>query len=243
MIEITCPACGAGGRAPNDKVLTRLVCRKCLKIFHVTQSGKSVLGEPPTMGQTHPSGTHHAHPDPTQKVDQWFDRASRRLFSPVTLVMAAVVLLGAVLAGFFSAGRKETLQDRVVKVARATVEGDLRTVKELAADGTETDVDLWYVELRPQCDALRKNLNGTNKLAVETAFKPKEPGQDWVEVVAQVSIQEDTVRKATSLPDASENSAPPMTPVTLAMIWRSAGWGGWQLDGRRTQEIAKVAQP
>ena len=52
MLEIKCPACGAEGRAPKDKILTRLVCRKCLRVFHVTPSGMTVIGEPPTPGQS-----------------------------------------------------------------------------------------------------------------------------------------------------------------------------------------------
>src|SRR5437764_14137537 len=47
MIEMSCPRCGAGGRVPNNKVNSRLVCKKCLQIFHLTPSGHAVLGEPP----------------------------------------------------------------------------------------------------------------------------------------------------------------------------------------------------
>ena len=103
MIEITCPACGAEGRAPNHKILTRLVCRKCLKFFHVTPSGKAVLGEPPVTGQTSIAGSHAtAAPDRAQKVDHWLDRASKRLFSPTSLILAVGLILVAVVAIFFS---------------------------------------------------------------------------------------------------------------------------------------------
>ena len=47
MIEMKCPGCGAGGRVPRDKKNTRLVCKKCLKVFHLSPSGTPVLGEPP----------------------------------------------------------------------------------------------------------------------------------------------------------------------------------------------------
>ena len=78
MIEIQCPACGAAGRAPKDKIQTRLVCRKCLKIFHVTPTGKTVLGEPPVTGQSLIAGSHETTAiDSTQKVDQWFERTSK----------------------------------------------------------------------------------------------------------------------------------------------------------------------
>ncbi|MGZ6057713.1 MAG: hypothetical protein ACXWOV_19350 [Isosphaeraceae bacterium] len=49
MLAIKCPACGAEGRASKEKIQTRLVCRKCLRVFHVTPSGKTVLGACPRI--------------------------------------------------------------------------------------------------------------------------------------------------------------------------------------------------
>ena len=47
MPDISCPACGAGGRVPRNKMNLRLVCKKCLRVFHLTPGGQAVLGEPP----------------------------------------------------------------------------------------------------------------------------------------------------------------------------------------------------
>ena len=55
MIEMKCPACSAGGRIPRDKKNTRLVCKKCLAVFHLSPSGTPVLGEPPVR-QGKPEG-------------------------------------------------------------------------------------------------------------------------------------------------------------------------------------------
>ncbi|MGB2611960.1 MAG: hypothetical protein WBC80_23555 [Isosphaeraceae bacterium] len=71
MLAIKCPACGAEGRASKEKIQTRLVCRKCLRVFHVTPSGKTVLGEPPAPGRTATAVSRaKAAPDPGQKVDR-----------------------------------------------------------------------------------------------------------------------------------------------------------------------------
>ena len=171
MVEINCPACGAAGRAPKEKIHTRLVCKKCLKVFHMTPSGKTVSGEPPATGQTSIAGSHEAGtPDSTQKVDQWLDQASKRFSSPKTLMLAVGVVLLAVLAAFFSSRREESLAERVSRAARAAVEGDLRTVRELAASGTEIDLDAWYLSIRPQCEELAQRM-GSNKLAVDWTVK------------------------------------------------------------------------
>ena len=53
MIDMKCPSCGAGGRIPKEKVNTRLVCKKCLRVFHVTSAGNTVLGEPAAPKDEH----------------------------------------------------------------------------------------------------------------------------------------------------------------------------------------------
>src|SRR5271163_69933 len=51
MIEMACPRCGAAGRVPNDRINVRLVCKKCLQVFHLKPGGVAVLGEPPVQKQ------------------------------------------------------------------------------------------------------------------------------------------------------------------------------------------------
>jgi len=244
MLAIKCPACGAEGRAPKEKIQTRLVCKKCLMVFHVTPSGKMVLGEPPGTGQTSTAVSHRkAAADPGEKVDQWFERASKRLFSPTTLILTVGLILLAVAAVLFTPRRPESLQDRVARAAKATVEGDLQTIRELAATGTAGGVVTWYISIRPQCDLLLQRL-GSRKLAVETEVKQQDPAQEWTEVVALVSIEEQELeRRGNALPDVSIVVAPTGQPVSLPMAWKSEGWwAGWQLDGNRTLELFK-AQP
>ncbi len=244
MLAIKCPACGAEGRAPKEKIQTRLVCRKCLKVFHVTPSGKTVLGEPPETGQTSTAVSRaKAAPDPGEKVDQWFDRASKTFFSPTSLILTIGLILLAVAAAFFTPRRPESLQDRVARAARAAVEGDLQTIRELAAAGTAGGVLPWYISIRPQCDGLLQRL-GTRKLAVETEVKQQDPAQKWADVVAHVSIEEkeELERRGNVLPDLSIVLAPTSQPVSLPMAWKSEGRAGWRLDGNRTLELSK-AQP
>jgi len=244
VLAIKCPACGAEGRASKEKIQTRLVCRKCLRVFHVTPSGKTVLGEPPAPGQTSTAVSRaKAAPDPGQKVDQWFDRASKRFFLPTSLILTVGLILLAVAATLFTPRRPESLQDRVARAAKAAVEGDLQTIRELAATGTAGGAVTWYITIRPQCDELLRRL-GSRKLAVETEVKQQDP-QEWTDVVAHVSIEEkeELERRGNALPDASIVPTPTSQPVSLHMAWTSEGWwAGWRLDGNRTLELFK-AQP
>lgn len=238
MIEIKCPACEAEGRAPKNKINTRLVCRKCLRVFHLTPTGRPVLGEPPNAGTTSTVTPHELHaPDSAQKVDQWFDRASRLVFSTKSLVIAVgLILLAAVLA-FLSFRRPETLQDRVTKVAKAAVQGDLQTVRQMAATGTGDDVVKWYESVCDRCDELRQHL-GTHKLIVEVDVKQQDDQQGSAETVVRLETEEAIERKGTVLPDPSIIANPPSREsVSIPMAWKSEGWFGWKLDGKRTLEL------
>jgi HAMP domain-containing protein len=239
MVEIACPACGAAGRAPKDKILTRLVCRKCLKVFHVMPSGKTVLGEPPATGQKAAAVSQRTvAADRTQDVDQWLDRVSKRFSSPTSLILAVGLILLAVAAAYFTSRGQESLQDRVAQAARAAVQGDLRTIRDMAVTGTRDEVDAWYISIRPQCDELLVRLS-SRKLAVETVVKQVDSTQEQIEVVAQVSIEEGLERRGNLLPDASSVVTPIISPLSLPMAWKSEGRSGWRLDGKRTQEISK----
>ncbi len=241
MVEIKCPACGAAGRAPKAKIETRLICRKCLKVFHVTPSGKTVLGEPTATGQTATAASPRTNVlGRIQNVDQWFERVSRTLFSPRSWILAGGLILLVAAAVLFATWHPETLEDRVARAAKAAVQGDLRTIEELAAPGTEGDMGTWYFSVRSQCDQVLKRL-GSSKLVVETEVKPEYSGQDKAEVIAWVSTSDDLVRRGRALPDptivaASSNPS----PVSLPMFWRSEGWGGWRLDLKRTLELSKA---
>lgn len=238
MFGIKCPACGAEGRAPKEKILTRLVCKRCLIVFHVTPSGRTVLGEPPATGQRSIAGAHEDAPDNTQKVDQWFDRVSKSFFSPKSLIFTAslILLVGAV--AFFFQG-PETLQFRAARAARAAVQGDPRTLRELAATGTVADVYEWYILIRPQCEELRQRLS-SSKLEIDTEVKRQDSDQGWVEVIARVHTVENLERRGFGLPDQSIVTAV-NSPMYLTMVWKSEGWGGWRLDGKRTQELSQTA--
>ncbi len=239
MVEIQCPACGAAGRAPKEKIQTRLVCRKCLKVFHISPSGKTVLGEPPVPGQTAAVSHAKAAPDSTENVDQWFERASRRLFSPSTMILAVGLILLALAAVIFRPRSPETLQDRVAKAANAAVQGDLQALRELAVPETTADVVVWFVAIRPKCDDMLQRL-GSRKLAVETEVKQQDPAQESAEVVAQVSMVDELERKGNVLPDATIVVTLAGPPVSLSMAWKSGGMAGWQLDGKRTLELLKA---
>jgi hypothetical protein len=243
MVEIECPACGAPGRITKEKTLTRLICRKCLKVFHVTPSGRSVLGEPPGTSQTASApATAKAAADPTEKLERLFDRASTGLVMPESRTIATgliVVVLAAALYYLYNYWRPDTLENRVTQAARAAVQGDRRTIQELAAAGHGDAVDDWYLSIRTKCDELLQRL-GSAKPSVETRITLEDPGHQWADVVAVVSTDEGLERKGNALPDTAIVANSTSESISLPMAWKVDGIAGWRLDGGRTRELNKV---
>src|SRR5271166_4187626 len=108
MIDMKCPSCGAGGRVPNEKVNTRLVCKKCLRVFHVTASGNTVLGEPaPPKDQPRPpSPREAARHDTVERFDNVASRLSKvklpQVQPRVLAIIGGVVLVAALGYWLFS---------------------------------------------------------------------------------------------------------------------------------------------
>ena len=151
MIEMNCPACGAGGRVPRDKVGTRLVCKKCLKVFHLTPSGQAVLGEPPAPKV---AAKEKSSKDPTgyqttealeelaskmakiklpsrQNLASWLDRAGGRIGLLVVFPPVA----------------REPAPAKSLKPSSAA---EIKKIVDISVPGTETDVILWFNDVYQQ---------------------------------------------------------------------------------------------
>jgi len=233
VIEIHCPACGAEGRTTKEKINTRLVCRKCFVAFHVTPSGRALLGEPPLMGDVETRRAGMAQPDRTHEVDQWFERLSGALFSPLTAMLLVGLIVLVIGSTMYSRG--ETLEDRVKKVARAAYEGDTRGLESLAAAGTGEDVVKWNDAIQLQLDQLRKSL-GNMPPSINVEIQRQDTSKGIAEAVARMSTEQDLARQWSSLPDPALTIASGVKVVELPLRFRTETWKGWRLDGKQTLE-------
>ena len=147
MIDMKCPSCGAGGRIPGEKVGTRLVCKKCLRVFHVNGNGQSVLGEPApakNASQPHPSrgGAHH---DTVSKIDDMTSKLSSMKLPRIDLRVVAAIAGIALFSGLgYWILSRQTLEKRAQDVARSFVKIDMTPVVDLSVPGTEMDTIRWY---------------------------------------------------------------------------------------------------
>lgn len=230
MIEMKCPACKMVGRVSKDKINTRLVCRKCLAVFHVKETGRAVLGEPPQVAAKPAKAPREGlQLDLSLDLPPWLRRVFGVIFAP--RVLAVVAGLAVLVGGYrlVSMLRGESLQERTEKMARAAVIGELGTLLELTAEGTADDMVKWYNAVRPQCDALKRMLRDPNP-PVEVTVNKEDGGT--AEVVARVDAQEP--RPKSALPSSGGLAA--TRSVELPLILTSEGMAGWMLDGKRTLE-------
>jgi hypothetical protein len=237
MIDMKCPSCGAGGRVPREKVNTRLVCKKCLRVFHITPAGNTVLGEP-AAPKEQPKTQYVRESARRDTVDRFDDMASTlskfRLpqVQPMTLaVIAGVVLLSALGYWFFS---KQSIEARSLAVARAIQRQEMKPVIELSAPGTELDTIRWCTDTIKQYNELKHALAGQE--AGITVQPPGAPQGGTTPVYVHFSstgmrfdgsLFNDALQPNPSLAHAKQT-------LELCLFWTTDMWGNWLLEGTKT---------
>jgi hypothetical protein len=245
LIDMKCPSCGAGGRIPKEKVNTRLVCKKCLRVFHVTPAGNTVLGEPvvPKVESKPRPARESTRNDTVQSFDELTSRLSKiRLpeVQPMTLgLIAGVVLLSTF--GYWFVFYKQSLATRTESVARAIVKSDMKTVVDLSASGTEMDTMRWYNDVYKAYLDLKLALAGQ-----EPGFSIQLPGADPGGITRvnllfskeglrfDGSIFNDALQPNPSLSRAKQS-------LDVPLFWKKDLWGNYLLDGTKT--FAGTASP
>jgi hypothetical protein len=250
MIVMNCPACGAEGRIPNDKINTRLICKKCLKTFHMTPSGRTVIGEPPITGTT--SLRQESDPrdiDHSQDVDQWFAKVNRS-FHKVGLVAAvfAVLLVGYGLYRWF---RPASLDEQAALTASAIARNDSTIIRGIALAGTGDEAAAWFDAVHPEFkDLLRQSPGIVPKTEILSTKHDREQGT--AEIRARISLAEPVGRMGTAVPDTTTTTSLSNLSIEVPFVLANRGWGVWRLDGKRTLEefqkegakdLAKVGTP
>lgn len=245
MIEMKCPSCGAGGRIPNEKVNTRLVCKKCLRVFHVTPAGNTVLGEPAApKEESKPRATREStRQDTVQSFDELTSRLSKiRLpqVQPMTLgLIAGIVLLSTM--GYWFFFYKQSLATRTESIAKAIVKSDMKTAVDLAAPGTEMDTMRWYHDVYHSYLDLKLALAGQEPGT--TIQLPSETSGGATRV--NLLFSKDGLRFDGSIfndalqPNPSLSS--PKQSLQVPLFWVKDLWGNWLLDGTKT--FAGTASP
>jgi hypothetical protein len=238
-IDMKCPGCGAGGRVPRDKLNTRLVCKKCLKVFHMSPSGQPVLGEPPAQREQPKEKIRKESGGGGIEFGGSFDGLTQGLskvklpkVSGATLGIAAAVI---VLAGLgFLLFSRQSLEKRSELVARSLSNPEnMKVAIDLSVPETVLDTIRWYSEASKKYGELKMAMGGIEAgLTINVLSDGSTPP---AVVVAQFSPEGtrlagagvDTFQPTPSLANASSK-------VEIHLYFVKDSFGNWLLDGTRT---------
>ena len=239
MLDMKCPSCGAGGRIPREKVDTRLVCKKCLRVFHVNAGGRSVLGEPtaPKNAPSRPSTPNPRHPARHDTVER-FDNVASKL-SSVKMPQVDIRVVGAIgllivlsALGYWLFSR-QSLEKRSEEIAKAFVKADMKTAIDLSLPGTELDTIQWYSMRFKQYNELKLAFGG-QEAGATMVEKGEKDGIAEVTLLFSKgglrfdgSIFSDMFQPNPSLANTSQT-------LEIPLFWGKDFWGNWMLDGTRT---------
>jgi len=231
---MNCPSCGAGGRIPRDKIGSRLVCKKCLKVFYVTASGQAVLGEPPAP-KVIPKDKISKDPtgyDTSEALDALAAKVAKvQLPSPKTLAIVGGIALVVGLAYWLLS--RQSLETRAKAVAEAIAESEIKQIVDISVPGTETAIIIWYADVYKEYLAVKVLLGRKPAVKIEI---PGSSGGDSGLAIAHFSGQ-GAQSAAPGLADAMQ-PIPSLSNVKdtldVRLYFVVDAMGNWLLDGNRT---------
>jgi hypothetical protein len=238
MIEMKCPGCGAGGRAPREKKNARMVCKKCLKVFHLSPSGTPVLGEPPEAKEVVKERVRKVTSGGIELGGSFDDLTQR--FSKIKLprisgsaagISAVVILLAAL--GFWLFAR-QSLQTRAELVAKAVMSPEsVKNAIDLAVPETAFDVIKWHSQASMRYGELKMAMGGIDASLNTNILSDGSNGPAVVVVqfsTAGTRLGNAGVEALQPLPSKANTSS--MLEEHLYFVKDS--FGNWLLDGTRT---------
>jgi hypothetical protein len=238
MIEMSCPRCGAGGRIPRDKVNSRLVCKKCLQVFHLSTSLKAVMGEPAPTKEVAKEKAPRERMELGLELGGLGEKLAKIKLPDLKIVgVVAGVLL--VIGFFWWLFSKETVEQRTQAMANAVRQLDMDTTVALALPGTEMDAMKWLGDIHKEYTDLKLAI-GNLEPGVQITVQPTSDGSSAQSLLVfsregATSTGPLSVEQAASLEPKSDEKKRSMEVV---LFWTKDTWQAWRLDGKQTMEKA-----
>ncbi len=240
MIEMSCPRCGAGGRIPRDKVNSRLVCKKCLQVFHLSSSLKPVVGEPPLPKEV----AKEKVPRERRELGLGLEMgglgeklAKIKLPEPKTVAIVGGVFLA--IGFFWWLFSKQSVEQRSEALATAIKKLDMDAAVAMSMPGTELQAMKWLGDIHKEYTELKLNI-GNLEPGVQITVQPTSDGSSAQALLVfsregATSTGPLSVEEAASLePKSSEKKK----TMELVLFWTKDTWQAWRLDGKQTMEKA-----
>jgi len=236
MIEMACPRCGAAGRVPREKMNARLVCKKCLQVFHLRAGGVAVLGEPPVQKESPKERAPRERIELDVSALEGLGQKLAKIKLPDPKILGAVVvvlLIIGVLSWVFS---QESVETRTHHMATAITRGDIQTVMAMVYPGTEGEAMKWFYDIYPEYLDLKKSM-GLQDPGVQIQAQNSSDGHT---AQALLIFSRQGSPRAGSM-EADELQAPKPNSkakdsMQILLFWTPDTWGTWRFDAKKTAE-------
>jgi hypothetical protein len=240
MIDMSCPRCGAGGRVPREKLNARLVCKKCLQVFHLTPSGQAVIGEPPArkdMPKVRAARERERIEFDTSSLEGLGKKLAQiRLPDPKILAVVAVVLaLTGLCYWIFS---QESVEKRSQNLAAAIARGDIGKIMEMSLPETVGEAMKWGNDIYSQYADLKISMGGRDP-AMQIQVQNNSEGNS-AQALVVFSKGAPRLESRAVAPDLEppKPSKSGKDTIEIVLYWAPDTWGTWRLDAKRTAENA-----
>ncbi len=243
MIEVSCPKCGGVGQAPKEKINTGLTCKKCHARFHVSTSGRSILGEPPVIKNGKDARGHgHAHDPmaaPPKPASDWKESLPEFTVTGRSAIIALVAIVLGAGVYFMMSRPTEGLSDYAKQVAQAFADDDLGRLKGFTTSASADDLVQWYGTVRPKFEDLKKQWV-SKEVLVGVLVIEEDLRKRSGEVTAIIAPTKASERDA-SLSGSRDMGIDPTKPMEITLKFTSDQWGKWRLDGTKMRDSAARA--
>jgi hypothetical protein len=235
MYNLECPNCGRLGTVPNEKANSRLVCKKCHTIFHLSPTGRVLLGEPPTERKPEPQ---------TETRLPWADDTEYSFSLPDLHVTPTQIGLGVLLVGvvwlfyFLSTlNLAEDLNKKADRAVAAMLTGDVETLKQFSTDESAEITGQWYDSVRNYFDDVRGLPSGARPMITIMVSEENSKAGIGQTLVYVAAPKANSRRSAGKAPDPSDYYAPNQLTFNwvLDKRWR------WRLEGASLPAVPVIS--
>jgi hypothetical protein len=218
----------------------RLVCKKCLQVFHLTPSGQAVIGEPPPPKNA-PKERERAS---RERIEfdtsslEGFGKALAKIRMPDPKILGVVAAVLAVIGLLYWVFSRESVETRSRRLATAIARGDVGTIMELATPDSVGQAMSWGNEIYGQYAELKISMGGRDP-GVQIQVQSSADGNTAQALV--VFSREGAHREGRIVtPDLEPPKASKSGKGTIEIVlfWTPDTWGAWRLDAKRTSENA-----
>lgn len=236
MIEMSCPRCGAGGRVPRERASSRLVCRKCLQVFHLGPGNKAIVGEPPPQKDA-PKARQKVAPERaglTLELGEFGEKLGK-IKLPDPKILGAVAGVALLIAFFYWLFSKQTVEQRAATLAQAIRTMDMDVTSAIALPGTEIEAMKWLGDVHKEYTEVKLNLGNIDP-GVKIQAQPSSDGTS-AQTLLVFSREGATSTGPMSVEQAANMEAKEgKKSLELVVFWGKDTWQAWRLDGKKTAD-------